>query len=119
MNISGSEKIWKRAVELIPRGTQTLSNGPDQYVDGVASGLVFRDSSGEASMGMKSLFMQETVKRGILFGGPVYISYSHTEAVVSLILDATYEALIVLKQAVDVENIDESKKIGTVYRARK
>lgn len=34
--IDRSEGLWKRALDLIPAGTQTLSKGPTQYVDGVA-----------------------------------------------------------------------------------
>ena len=29
------EKLWSKAVELMPRGTQTMSKCPDQFVDGV------------------------------------------------------------------------------------
>lgn len=29
------EELWKKAVELMPRGTQTMSKCPDQFVDGV------------------------------------------------------------------------------------
>lgn len=31
-----SESLWARATPIIPAGTQTLSKGPTQYVDGVA-----------------------------------------------------------------------------------
>jgi glutamate-1-semialdehyde aminotransferase len=34
--IDRSEALWKRALDLIPAGTQTLSKGPTQYVDGIA-----------------------------------------------------------------------------------
>ncbi len=34
-NLSRSEYWWQKAREIIPRGTQTLSKGPDQFVDGV------------------------------------------------------------------------------------
>jgi glutamate-1-semialdehyde aminotransferase len=34
--IDRSENLWKRAIDLIPAGTQTLSKGPTQYVDGLA-----------------------------------------------------------------------------------
>jgi glutamate-1-semialdehyde aminotransferase len=35
-DLSISQEYWDRAVGLIPCGTQTLSKGPSQYVDGVA-----------------------------------------------------------------------------------
>ncbi len=34
--IDKSEMLWKRALDLIPAGTQTLSKGPTQYVEGIA-----------------------------------------------------------------------------------
>lgn len=32
---TNQEKLWKKAVKLMPRGTQTMSKCPDQFVDGV------------------------------------------------------------------------------------
>lgn len=34
--IDKSEMLWKRALDIIPAGTQTLSKGPTQYVEGIA-----------------------------------------------------------------------------------
>ena len=85
------------------------------------SGLVFHDSSGQESLELKSLFLQETVKRGILFGGPVYISFSHTNDDIEQTVEASFEALRVVRKAigeVDIDKYMEGKKIGTVYRTR-
>ena len=32
---TNQEKLWENAVRLMPRGTQTMSKCPDQFVDGV------------------------------------------------------------------------------------
>jgi hypothetical protein len=83
--------------------------------------LIFRDSSGQESLDIKSLFLQETVKRGILFGGPVYISFSHTDEDIEKTVEASFEALRVVRKAVDEGDIGkymEGNKIGTVYRSR-
>ena len=47
------EQLWKKAVDLMPRGTQTMSKCPDQFVDGVypkfakkASGAYIEDIEG-------------------------------------------------------------------------
>lgn len=85
------------------------------------SGLLFKDEMGKESLGLKSLFLQETVKRGVLFGGPVYISYSHTDEDIQQTIEASYEALKVVKKATeegDIERYLEGKGIGTVYRQR-
>jgi glutamate-1-semialdehyde 2,1-aminomutase/spore coat polysaccharide biosynthesis protein SpsF len=97
--------------------------GVDLYLPGnpPRSGLVFRDSSGQESLDIKSLFLQETVKRGILFGGPVYISFSHTDGDIKKTVEASFEALRVVRKAVDEGDIDkymEGNKVGTVYRSR-
>lgn len=42
--IAASEALWARAKGLIPAGTQTLSKGPSQYVDGVAPKYLARAS---------------------------------------------------------------------------
>jgi glutamate-1-semialdehyde aminotransferase/spore coat polysaccharide biosynthesis protein SpsF (cytidylyltransferase family) len=41
-NIENSNALWERARGLIPAGTQTLSKGPTQYVDGVAPKYIAR-----------------------------------------------------------------------------
>ena len=41
-NLTKSEEYWSRAKKLIPAGTQTLSKGPTQYVDGVAPKYLVR-----------------------------------------------------------------------------
>jgi len=41
-SILRSDEYWKRAKGLIPAGTQTLSKGPTQYVDGVAPKYLVR-----------------------------------------------------------------------------
>ncbi len=117
--------IWEKGGKL-REGLRRIreETGVDMEIPGnpPRSGLVFRDFSGEVSMDMKSLFMQETVKRGILFGGPVYISFSHTDEDINRTLDVSYEALRILKKAVDEGDIDrymEGKKVGSVYRVRK
>jgi glutamate-1-semialdehyde aminotransferase len=118
------EYIWRQG-EKLRKGLQKIAKETEVKMEvpgnPTRSGLVFRDLNNNESLDMKSLFLQETVKRGILFGGPVYISFSHTDEDINRTLEASYEALEILKKAVDEENIDkymEGKKIGTVYRQR-
>ena len=49
---------------------------------------------------LRSLFLQECVKRGILFGVPIFMSYSHREADVAKTLGVLEEALAVVAAAV-------------------
>jgi glutamate-1-semialdehyde aminotransferase len=41
-SLRNSEKYWRRAQKLIPSGTQCLSKGPTQFVDGVAPKYLVR-----------------------------------------------------------------------------
>lgn len=83
--------------------------------------IAVKDREGNDSLEFKSLFLQETVKRGILFGGPVFISYSHSEEDIKKTIDASYEALKIMKKAVDAGSVDpfmEGEKVGVVFRQR-
>ncbi|MEK7773702.1 MAG: aminotransferase class III-fold pyridoxal phosphate-dependent enzyme, partial [Deltaproteobacteria bacterium] len=59
-------------------------------------GLSIRNAKGEDDLILKSLFLQETVKRGILYGGPIFISYSHSAEDVKKTVEASCEAIEVL-----------------------
>lgn len=81
--------------------------------------FIFKDKDGKDSLEMKSLFLQETIKRGILFGGPIFMTYSHTEKDINRTLDTCEVALNILKKAVDEDNIKrymEGKTIEVVFR---
>ena len=81
----------------------------------------FYNSSGTLSSDIKSLFLQEMCKRGVIMGfGFNLISYSHSDADISDTLEAIGEALQVVKKATDEGNIDkymEGRKIETVFRS--
>jgi glutamate-1-semialdehyde aminotransferase len=118
------EHIWSMGRKLrdgLHRMKDELKIDVDIVGNPPRSGFSFRDREGNESLDLKSLFLQETVKRGILFGGPVYISFSHTEDDIEKTLDASYEAFKAVKKAYDEGSVDrymEGKKMGTVYRAR-
>lgn len=116
--------IWRQGAKL-RQGLKTMIEelGVNLEVTGnpPRSGLVFRDGTGNESLLVKSLFLQETVKRGVLFGGPVYISFSHTDEDIERTLDVSYEALKIVKRAVDENAVGgylQGKPIGAVYRVR-
>lgn len=76
------------------------------------SALLFLDEFGNNSLILKSLFQQEVLKRGVLFGAAHCISFSHTEDDIDMTLAAYYDALTILKAALDEDDI-ESKLEGT------
>lgn len=66
--------------------------------------ITFNPSAGDALL-QKSLLQQEMLKRGILWGGFHNMSFSHTVADIEYTLTAYRDALPVLKEAVNSENI--------------
>jgi len=81
--------------------------------------LLFQDEFGNNSLLLKSLFQQEVLKRGILFGAAHAVSYSHSPEDIDMTLAAYQEALLVLKKAVDTEDIEsllEGAPVKPVFR---
>lgn len=64
--------------------------------------MVFRDKTGQASDGFKTLFYQEVIKHGILFRGTFNISVSHTEEDMQKTFEAFDKALEVYAKALEV-----------------
>lgn len=98
--------------------------GVNAYVGGAGprTHFVFRDSEGKESLEMKSLFLQETVKRGILFGGPIFMTFSHTDQDIERTLEASKTALEILEKATrerDIKKYMEGEMIGEVFRQRR
>lgn len=63
--------------------------------------LRFLDITGRESYFMKSLFLQETIKRNILFGVPIFICWSHTHRDIEQTVDAVRAAFRVMKEQED------------------
>jgi glutamate-1-semialdehyde aminotransferase len=81
----------------------------------------FRDENGDASVGMKSLFVQECLKRGVLFSGMHLPNYSHSDADVELTLEVYDEAMGVLADAIEADAVDERLEgdpVGATLRQR-
>ncbi|HXG51796.1 MAG TPA: aminotransferase class III-fold pyridoxal phosphate-dependent enzyme [candidate division Zixibacteria bacterium] len=69
--------------------------------------VVFRDADGSESLAMKSLFMQECLKRGVLFSGVQNICFSHTPADIDATLRVYRAAMEILADAVERGNVRE------------
>ena len=72
MNNKNENLLWDRALELMPRGTQTMSKCPDQFVDGVYPKFV------ESAKGayLKGLDGKEYLD--YMCGlGPIILGYNH------------------------------------------
>jgi glutamate-1-semialdehyde 2,1-aminomutase len=63
--------------------------------------LLFRDTPNASSLEIKTLFMQETLARGILTLGTHNMSYAHSEADVDKLMQVYDEVFPLLRDAVD------------------
>lgn len=115
------DHIWSTGATLRAGMQQIIdTSGLDVELLGVParSGFVFR-RDGEEWAALKGLFFQETVRRGVLFGGPVFISYSHRPSDIERTLEVMDEAFAVMRRAVEDDAVDvalEGLPPATVFR---
>ena len=68
---------------------------------------VFRDQGGQESLLLKSLFMQECLKRGVLFSGVQNICFSHSSAEIDTTLRVYRSAMEIVARALAADNVRE------------
>lgn len=99
--IAHNHAIGKKLAELCQQ--LVTENELAAFVEVVAAEwmpfFVFKDKSGVASQGYRTLFMQEMIKRGVLFQGAFVPCFSHTEEDVYYFAKAFGESLQVYKEA--------------------
>src|SRR3990167_1639871 len=81
----------------------------------------FKDKKGRESLLLKSLFLQETIKEGVLFGSPIFMSLSHSMKDIENTLLICQKALKKIKAAQNKGNLNrflEGEPIGEVFRRR-
>ena len=81
--------------------------------------IQFKNEKGEEDLTMKTIFQQELVKRGILFGGSNNLSYSHTKKDIQKTIKAYQEILEIIKRGLDNNNLTrliKGKKLEQVFR---
>jgi glutamate-1-semialdehyde 2,1-aminomutase len=99
------ERLWRQGERLV-RGIQRsiAHHHLEGYFEviGRPCCLVYatRDANKQPSQPFRTLFLQETIKRGILATSLV-VSYSHTDADIDRTLDAIHEALFVYRKALE------------------
>lgn len=99
------EHLWKMGERLALGFTEaTREAGLEDYVHvmGKPCNLVFatKGPDGQPSQAYRSLFLQETIARGVLIPSLV-VSYSHTEEDIDRTVDAVRAALEVYRKAMD------------------
>ena len=116
--------IWKKGRKL-KEGYNDFAkkHGLDLYTECIGlpprTVILFKDTDGEESLEMKTLFQQEAIKRGVLFSGAHNICYSHTDEDIENTLHAYDEALEILARAIkgkDIKSYIEGEIIQPVFR---
>ncbi|RPD44978.1 glutamate-1-semialdehyde 2,1-aminomutase [Hymenobacter sediminis] len=76
-----------------------------------------RDAEGQHSAALRTLFLQETMRRGLLMPSLI-VNYSHTEAIIGQVLEQLHEVLGVYRRALDegVEKYLQGAPVKSVYR---
>lgn len=75
------------------------------------------DSSYEDASGMKDLFYQEMVKRGILFPNVIYIQFSHTMKDIEKTVRAAEESFALVKEHMNnIDGVLEGERSVSVFR---
>ena len=81
----------------------------------VRSSILFTDGNGKPSLLLKSLFYQEMVKRGVLFGpGWVFLSYSHSMNDIKKTLEAAKTSMKIVKNAIKTKTVNKSLRGKTM-----
>jgi glutamate-1-semialdehyde aminotransferase len=117
------DHIWARGAELragIERLAAEVSFDIELAGNPPRSGLDFRDADGQLSPPLRGLFLQECHKRGVLFGGPIFTTYSHSEDDVARTLETVASAFMgmdVAHRRDDVQGHLEGRPPGAVFRS--
>jgi len=116
------ERLWQTGIALksgIEKAVDDLGLGEYFKVLGKPCCLVYatRDQSKESSQAFRTLFLQETIKRGIIAPSLV-VSYSHSDADITRTIHAIHEALQVYRKALDegLEKYLVGRPVKPVFR---
>ncbi len=116
------KKIWENGSMLMQEFNKiTKENSVSLKLNGypVRMKLDGKDSQGNDSISLRSLLIQELVKRGIfMHPGVEYISFSHEKEDIKQTLDALNDAIPIIKKAVEENKINsylQGNPVKSVY----
>lgn len=116
------EHVWKMGDRLADGfNDMAISFGLDMRMVGHSPRMVinFPAKTPDNSLVVKSLFLQETIKRGVLFGSSIFPSYSHNEKDIDKTLGAcrgAMEAIARAMRAGNIKNALKGKPIKSIFR---
>ena len=103
---------WEVGTKLFEGWSKiTEKHGINSILDGYPIRMNLRcfSSDKKESLSLKSLLLQEMIKRGIFIAplGPIYISYSHTLEDIDKVFSALDDVCLHLKQKIHNDNFEE------------
>jgi glutamate-1-semialdehyde aminotransferase len=104
------EHVWAMGERWMTGGRAKIAaSGVEMRIGGAPprSHFEFDDQAGVAGSDVRGLFLQECVKRGILFGAPILPSYSHQPTDVDRTIAVVGEALAVVADALRTGTLHE------------
>lgn len=113
--------IWERGTRFRAQlaGVIAASGVPVELIGHAPrSGFVFT-RAGEVSPDLRGLFLQETVRRGVLFGGPVFVTWAHEQPDLDYTVEVVAHALRVLREALETDSVAarlDGPAPGVVFR---
>jgi glutamate-1-semialdehyde aminotransferase len=117
------EHIWARGAELregIRRLAEGVSFGVELAGNPPRSAIAFHGEDGQPSPLLRGLFLQECHRRGVLFGGPIFTTYSHGEDDIARtleVVEAAFERMEVAHSRGAVAAHLEGHPPGAVFRS--
>lgn len=105
------EKNWEKGKKIVESARRIISEkGLTNHIEiigyDVLPVVIFKDNNGNVSMPFRTLFMQEMIKRGILFQGLFTIAHQHTDKEIDITMEAFAESCDIYKQAIDKGSVD-------------
>jgi glutamate-1-semialdehyde 2,1-aminomutase/spore coat polysaccharide biosynthesis protein SpsF len=113
--------LWRQGARLTAGLRQAA--GEIATLEGVAprGGFAFRDAAGFSAAEIRSLFLQETLRRGILFGVPIFTTFSHSDDDIAETIGAAAEAFGIVAAALERGDLRarlRGEVAGAVFRPR-
>jgi glutamate-1-semialdehyde aminotransferase len=115
--------IWARGEQLrsgLQRLAADVSFGVELIGNPPRSAINFSDADGAPSTRLRGLFLQECHRRGILFGVPIFPTYSHTEQDIERTLATVEAAFELMEEAYITGELEahlQGRAPGVVFRS--
>jgi glutamate-1-semialdehyde 2,1-aminomutase len=113
------EKLWTQGQKVMD-GTKAIikQHGLEDVISvaGKAcwSSLIFRDTDAYTQWELKTFFLQEVFKRGLLILGSHNMSFSHSDDDISILLKVYEEVFAIIKNVIIKRNLDKLLQTETL-----